>query len=181
MAADTPNNQNGHSGDALTTTLLGELRTIAARHLRRERAGHSLATSYLVHEAWMVLDKQRNLSPKERATYLAAASNTIRRILVDHARKRARHKRGGPEANRVSLRSSVAGDAINGSQQFLDVLALEKALQKLAIVNSRAKEVVVQRFYGGLTNEEIARNLSVSLRTVVADWTFARAWLSSEM
>lgn len=125
-----------------------------------------------MNEAWIVLQRQDNLSDQQRGEYLAAAAQIIRRILIDHARKRNRAKRGGG-ADRVSLNSAVLGVRDNE----IDPLVMDDAMQSLAEQSSRAAEVVVLKFYGGMTNEEIANELSISTRTVVGDWTFARAWI----
>ena len=163
--------------DSIHESLYSELHRLAAMQLRNERPNHTLAPTAVVNEAWMVLQRQANLSPADRSQYLAAAAVTVRRILIDHARRKNAEKHGGGVKN-LSLQSGLFGGPGNPGSAEVDVLELEEAMHTLAEQNQRAAKVVELRFYGGLSNEEIAHELDVSLRTVVGDWTFARAWLS---
>ena len=156
-------------------SLVLELRRLAGVALASERRDHTLQPTALVNEAYLVLQRQRNLEDASRSTFLAAAAKTIRRILVDHARKRNSLKRGGGQA-RVAL-SMVAAESTNQ----IDVLVLNDALEALAVQSSRAADIVEMRFFGGMTNEEVAENLGVSLRTVLNDWKFSKAWLYRKM
>jgi RNA polymerase sigma factor (TIGR02999 family) len=153
---------------------------VAARELRKERKNISLQPTELANEAWLVLQRQRNLTPADRSRYLGAAARTIHRVLVDHARRRKRLKRGGDDGRQVS----IAMGELHQPQRtvdFVDLLALEDALSRLAALSPRAASVVELRFYGGLAHNEIAAEFGVSVRTVVDDWTTARAWLLKEL
>ena len=156
-----------------------ELRAVAHRMMCGEREGHTLQTTAIVHEAYLRLVEQHNLTPADHAPFLAAAANTIRRVLVDHARQRRSAKRGGgwrrleplvDDGGRDVLAAPVRSDAI-------DLLALDEALVGLAGFDPRAADVVTLRYFGGLTVEQIAHVLGVSPRTVGDDWSMARAWL----
>ncbi|MEM9410032.1 MAG: ECF-type sigma factor [Planctomycetota bacterium] len=166
--------------DPLNQSLVQHLRLIAKQQLGFERGSLSLCASDLVNEAWIVLHRQRNLNPKEKPRFLAAGAIAIRRILIDYARKKAALKRGGKN-KKIMLRSYDGAYAIEDRVREIDILALDEALEKLSKINERACQVVVQRFFGGMHNEEIARELNISQRAVVSDWTFARSWLSREL
>ena len=160
-----------------------ELRAVAHRMMCAERAGHTLQTTALVHEAYVRLLGQRNLTHAERAPFLAAAATTIRRVLVDHARLRRASKRGGGWHRLEPLADQSGRDqpSAPAHADALDLLALDQALGKLAQVDARAADVVTMRYFGGLTVDQIARVLDVSPRTVGADWSMARAWLRREL
>jgi len=168
--------ERGHGGrrgagafapDELSPALYGELRAIAAAHLRRERAGHTLQPTALVHEALIRLGP---LAGVDRTQQLASAASAMRRILVEHARRRAASKRDG---RRVTLSSGLLVE--RGPD--LDLLALDESLRELAQREPRAANVVELRFFGGLEVEDVAKALGVSKRSVESDWTFARTWL----
>ena len=156
-------------------SLVREIHEVAAVALGKERIGHTLQPTALVNEAFMILLKQRQLNVEDRGEFLAAASNTIRRILVDHARRRNAAKRGG-KLKRVALDVSIEGQT-----DELEVLSLHDALNELDGKSPRAAKVVEMKFFGGMTGEEIAMHLGVSLRTVNNDWSFAKAWLYREL
>jgi len=162
--------------DRLLPLIYSELRRLAASRLRSERKDHTLQPTALVHEAYMRLVNQREVSWKNRAQFFALASEMMRRILVNHARDRAAAKRGAG-AQRVSL--SVAEKSFK--QNALDVVALDQALNKLALQDDRKSRVVELKFFGGLTTEEIAEVLQVSKATVEREWTISRAWLYREI
>jgi RNA polymerase sigma factor (TIGR02999 family) len=153
-----------------------ELRRIAARYLRRERAGHSLQATALVHDAYLRLLKDEDLSFQNRAHFLGIAARSMRQILVEHARARDAAKRGG-ERRRVTLDESVAA----GEPRDIDLLALDAALERLAERDPQHARIVELRFFGGLTNEETAEALDVSPATVKRAWAVARAWLFREL
>jgi RNA polymerase sigma factor (TIGR02999 family) len=153
-----------------------ELRALAESYLQRERPDHTLQATALVHEAYMRLIRQEEVEWQNRAHFFGVAAQAIRRILVDHARGHLRAKRGG-QRHRVKLEEDVAL-ARHGD---LDLLALDEALEKLAEFNTRAARVVELRFFGGLSREETADYLGISLRTVGDDWRLARAWLRREL
>jgi RNA polymerase sigma factor (TIGR02999 family) len=149
-----------------------ELRRLAAAYLRRERPGHTLQPTALVHEAYVRLIDQRQVDWSNRAQFIGLAAVMMRRILVNHARDRVAGKRGGG-AEHVSL--TLAGDRIGSPE--IDVLDLHDALEKLADFDGRKSRIVELKFFGGLTTDEIAETLGVSRATVEREWTFARAWL----
>ena len=161
---------------ALSVTLYRELRGLAAAQLRRERPGHTLQPTALVHEAFLRLRQQRNADGADRPTLLAIAARQMRQLLVDHARGRRRLKRGGGGERFTLDARDLAADA-----PAADVLDLHEALDRLADLNPRQSEVVTLRFFGGLTAAEAAETLDVSVRTVEGDWAFARAWLRREL
>lgn len=160
----------------LLPVVIDELKEVAARYLRRERAGHTLQATALVDMAWERLVQQRNVNFSDRNQFFAVASNIIRRILVDHAKHKNRDKRGGGWA-RLSL---SAADSVPG-EDAVDVLALDDALEKLRKLSDRTARVVELRFFGGLTVEQAAGVLGVSARTVADEWVTARAWLYREL
>ena len=158
--------------DRLLPIVYGELRKQAARQLRSERAGHTLQPTALVHEVYLRLAQPRRVPWESRAEFFAAAAQAMRRILVDHARKRAAAKRAG-NWTRVELPADVA---IAGKNE-VDLLALDDALDRLAALDPRHARIVELRFFGGLSVPETASVLKVSTATVKRDWALARAWL----
>ena len=170
----------GDSGAAerLLPLIEDELRALAHRHLSREDPGHTLQTTLLVDEAFVRLINQRHHGQwRNRAHFFAVASRIIRRILVDHARKRKADKRGG-DWRRIELDTAHAGAE---ERSAIDLLALEDALVRLHDIDERQARVVELRYFGGLTVEETAHVLGVSPRTVESDWAMARAWLKREL
>lgn len=165
--------------EALTKLLpivYDELREHAAHLMWRERMGHTLQPTALVHEAFMKLVQQERVQWTGRAHFFAVASNLMRRILVDHARAHRADKRGGG-ADRVSIEEGL-GLAVGHD---MDVLAVDRALERLAELDPRQAEIVTLRFFGGLSVEEVAAVLGISRRTVEAEWTMIRAWLRREL
>jgi RNA polymerase sigma-70 factor (ECF subfamily) len=162
------------AGDApdLLPIVYEELRRLAAAYLRRERPGHTLQPTALVHEAYLRLIEQRQVDWSNRAQFMGIAAVMMRRILVNHARDRIADKRGGG-APHVPL--TVAGEDIGTPE--IDLLELHDALDRLATHDRRKGQIVELKFFGGLTTEEIADTLKVSNATVERDWKFARAWL----
>jgi RNA polymerase sigma-70 factor (ECF subfamily) len=150
--------------------LYTELKRQAARHLRRERAGHTLCATALVHEGYLRLAGQKG-AWQNRQQFLAVASRMMRRILVDHARARHAAKR---EALLVEMSE---GEAAASPEPAIDLIALDHALDALAGEDSRAAQLVELRYFSGMTQEEAAAALSVSMATAARDWMFARAWL----
>lgn len=158
--------------DALLPLVYDELRALAHRQLAGEPAGHTLATTALVHEAYVRLVDDTRVTRKGRAYFFGAAAQAMRQVLVDHARRHTAQKRGGG-ARAISLNAaSLAVDEIAG-----ELLDLDRALVALAKRNPRPARVVECRFFGGLSVEETAEALDVSPRTVKYDWALARAWL----
>jgi RNA polymerase sigma-70 factor (ECF subfamily) len=153
-----------------------ELRRIAHSYIRGERKGHTLQTTALVNEAYLRLLDCSRVNWHDRAHFLAVSAQLMRRILIDYARSRGYRKRGG-SLERVSLKESK----IVSEGRDPDLLELEDGLQALAMVDARKCQVVVLRFFGGLTAEETAEVLGISPDTVLRDWKLARTWLAREM
>jgi RNA polymerase sigma factor (TIGR02999 family) len=154
-----------------------ELRRVAHAHLRRERSGDTLQTTGLVNEAYLRLAGVEGLAAHEKTRFFALASTTMRRILVDYARRRARLKRGAdPEL--VPL--AAIEDTFSAAEAD-ELIALDEALTRLEQINPRGSRVVLYRFFGGLTLEETAAVLEMSTKTVQRDWLAARAWLRKEV
>ena len=153
-----------------------ELRSVAERYLHDERAGHTLQATALVHEAFLRLAEQRDVDWHGGPHLVAIAAQAMRRILVDHARGRARIKRGGDRL-RVTL-SEAAGES---ADREVDLLALHEALEKLAGFDERKARVVELRYFGGLTVAETASVIDKSERVIADDLAVARAWLRREM
>jgi RNA polymerase sigma factor (TIGR02999 family) len=154
-----------------------ELRRLAHLKLRREAPGHTLNTTALVHEAYLRLGAEGGAQWIDDAHFFALAATAMRRILVDHARRRGAEKRGGG-ARRVPI-ESVEGLGVEERAELL--VALDDALERLAALDVRQARVVECRFFGGLTEDETARALGIGLRTVKRDWAKARSWLYGEM
>jgi RNA polymerase sigma factor (TIGR02999 family) len=157
--------------DQLFPLVYGELRRIAHRRLRAERAGHSLGTTGLVHETYLQLVDQTRVQWQDRGHFFRVASWAMRRILVDYARSYRARRRGGGQA-RVSL-----DDELPMAERGEALLALDEALARLTEVDLRLSQVVECRYFGGLTAEETAEALGISSRTVERDWIKARGWL----
>jgi RNA polymerase sigma factor (TIGR02999 family) len=167
------------ASDRLLEIVYAELRGLAGAVLRREREGHTLQPTALVHEAWLRLVGQDQVEWQNRAHFFGIASLAMRRVVVDHARARARDKRGSG-AQREPLHTGIVGGEADLDLK-LDVLALNEGLERLAEHSERAAKVVELRFFGGLTEEETARVLGVARPTITRDWRAARAWLSNWM
>ncbi len=163
--------------DALAPQLYQELKVLAHAQLRREADGHTLGTTALVHEAWLRISASEALPPDESTQFFAIASTTMRRVLVDHARRIRADKRGSG----VVAESLEAVEAFLSTEEADEMLALDDALERLTVANPRAAQVVEMRFFGGLTETETADALAVSPKTVQRDWTAARAWLRKEV
>ena len=159
--------------------IYGELRRVAGRYLGRERRNHTLQPTALVHEAWLRLQNDRAVKWQGRTHGLALGAQAMRRLLVDHGRHQKRDKRGGG-AQPVSLDDLMIAGA-TGAVPVEDLLTLEAALTRLEAVDPRAAQVVILRFFSGMTNPEIAEHLGLSVRTVEGDWAHARAWLKREL
>lgn len=158
--------------DRLVPLLYEELCELAHRQLARERPGHTLQTSALVHEAYLKLSDDSEVARRGRSYFFAAAARAMRQVLVDHARRKRADKRGGG-ADFVTLDDQV-GQADAFTSELLD---LDEALVALAEHNPRHARVVECRFFGGMSVEDTAQALGVSPRTVKNDWALARAWL----
>jgi RNA polymerase sigma-70 factor, ECF subfamily len=154
-----------------------ELRRIAARAMRGERAHHTLCTTALVNEAWLELSKLTRMQWQNRSHFLAMAAQAMRRVLVDYAVARGRQKRGGGQLAEPLDENAVAAVAAHAD----DVLVLDEALHRLHALNARHARIVECRFYGGMNVEETAEALGISPATVKRDWAIARAWLNREL
>ena len=169
------------AGDAAATQrlfqlLYGDLRELAARFLQKERRGHTLQPTALVHEVFLKLVDQSRVDWKGRTHFFAVGAQAMRRVLVDHARGRRRAKRGG-DRQRIVLDEHIA----LSPERDEDLLALEEVLTKLAEVDSRQAAIVEMRFFGGMSVAEVAEVLGVSKRTIESEWTMVRAWLRREL
>jgi len=162
--------------EKLTPLVYNELHRLARRYMGRERPGHTLQTSALVNEAYIRLIDWKNTEWQNRAHFFAVSAQLMRRILVDFARSRTYAKRGGA-ARKVPLEEAT----IVSREKSADLVALNDALDSLAQLNERQGQVIELRFFGGLSLEEIAEVLKVSVGTVRRDWSLARAWLHREL
>jgi RNA polymerase sigma factor (TIGR02999 family) len=159
--------------ERLVPLIEDELRRLARAYMSRERTGHTLQATALVNEVFLRLPTARHLRWQDRAHFIGIAARLMRRVLVDHARARGFQKRGA-DAQRVTLDP----DALTARQPPLDVIAVDRVLEAFAKVDPRKSQVVELRFFGGLSLEEIADVLHVSIETVKRDWRLARLWLS---
>lgn len=166
---------NAH--ERLLPLVYAELRRLARHYLRKERSGHTLQPTALVHEAYLKLIDQTRVSWQNRAHFYGVAAQLMRRILVDHARAAAAEKRGG-DATRFTLDEARLQLR---QQKSVDLIALDEVLQRLAQIDARKSRVVEMRFFGGLREDEIAECLGVSTKTVTRDWQMAKLWLYSEL
>ncbi|HYP00116.1 MAG TPA: sigma-70 family RNA polymerase sigma factor [Pyrinomonadaceae bacterium] len=153
-----------------------ELRRLARSFLSRERGGHTLQPTALVNEAYLRLVDQRSVSWQNRAHFYGIAASMMRRVLVDHARAHATEKRGG-----AAIHLSLADVQVPLEQRAASLVSLDEALERLERMDERKSKIVEMRFFGGLTDEEIAEVLGVSTRTVLRDWKTARLWLYREL
>jgi RNA polymerase sigma-70 factor (ECF subfamily) len=162
--------------DRLLPLVEGELRRMAARHMRREDPGHTLQTTALVHEAYLKLVDQRRVGWQNRAHFFALSAQIMRRILLDHARARARAKRGGG-----AVHVDIAEAAVLTHQKSDELLALDEALRRLSEFDPVKGRIVEMRHFGGLSVEEVAEVLGVAQITVMRHWSLAKAWLKREL
>lgn len=167
--------------DRLMPMVYDELRALARQRRRFERPDHTFNTTALVHEAYLKLVDQREATWQNRAHFFAIAATSMRRILLEHARKRRALKRGGAdELVRVDNLDEVAVEPL-GEGEASDILALDEALSRMTAFNERGSKVVEYRYFVGLTYEEIADVMGLSVMTVRRAWEAARAWLSDEL
>jgi len=166
---------DGEALKKLTPIVYAELHRLARHYMRGERSGHSLQTTALVNEAYIRLTDYKRMRWENRAHFFAVSAQLMRRILVDHARRRNLKRGGGVQ--HVLLEDT----AVIGGERDEDLVALDDALHALARIDSRKAQVVELRFFGGLSVEEAAEVLRVSAVTVMRDWSTARAWLYREM
>jgi RNA polymerase sigma factor (TIGR02999 family) len=169
---------DAQSGEAVVPLVYAELRRIARIRLSSERAGHTLQPTALVHEAWLRLMQQHGATWQNRSQFFAIAAQAMRRILVDHARRRHSNKRNSGEA---PLTLDTVEDIVASPVPDEEMLALDAALEQLAQLDGRQARVVELRFFGGLSIEEAAQVLDLSPTTIKREWTTARAWLYREI
>ncbi|MEO8433716.1 MAG: sigma-70 family RNA polymerase sigma factor [Pyrinomonadaceae bacterium] len=162
--------------DRLLPLVDRELHRLAHHYMRRENPGHTLQTTALVNEAYLKLIDQKNVHWKNRAHFFALAAQLMRRILVDHARRRQYAKRGGG-AHKVSLDDAMLVSPKRGG----DLIALDEALDRLAAIDPRKGKIVELRFFGGLSVDETAEALQISSVTVMREWSMAKAWLYNSL
>lgn len=169
-------NGNQAALDKLYPLVYEELRRLAHQYMRRERKDHTLQTTALINEAYLRLIDQKNVHWENRAHFFSISAQIMRRILIDYARRYQYAKRGGG-AKKISLDDA----AVVAKERAAELLMLDEALMSLAERDPRRSQVVELRFFGGLSNEEIASVLKVSPNTVTRDWNLARAWLYKEL
>jgi RNA polymerase sigma factor (TIGR02999 family) len=174
----------GATSDAFFARVYDELRTIAHARMRGEAAGLSLQTTELVHEAYLRLRPEGLDEWQSRAQFFSAAAQAMRRILIDRARARGSVKRGGDSEGRVAPKLSLDLQEVAALADDRDpetILALDRAIERLAAQDERAAQVVRLRFWAGLSIEEVAETLEASPRTILRIWAFARVWLYGEL
>ncbi len=169
-------NGNREAAAGLMPLVYDELRRLARGYLQRERSDHTLQATGLVHEAYLQLVDQGTTTWQNRAHFFGVAAQLMRRILVDHARRHRRGKRGGA-LDKVEFDEALALSV----SRDLNLIALDDALQDLAALNPQHSQIVELRFFGGMTIEEVAEVLDVSPRTVQREWRMARAWLRRQI
>ena len=162
--------------DALMPLIYEELHRLAHRHLRRERENHTLQTTALVNEVYLLLAGHRKLNLKDRGHFFSICTHLLRRILVDYARHKHRAKRGGG-LTPIDLESVPVMSVERSSQ----LIMLDEALQRLEHIDPTKHKIIELRYFGGLTTEQIAELLDISPRTVLRNWQLAKAWLHREM
>ena len=162
--------------ERLAAKVYQELHRIARRYMRNERAGNTLQTTALVNEVYLRLVDVQSIDWKHRAQFFAIAAQMMRRILVDAARARCTHKRGGS-----AIRVNVDEVPVLAPEPDPGVMALDDALRTLSELSPRKAKIVELKYFGGLSEEEIAEMLQISTRSVRRDWQFARAWLMNEL
>jgi len=168
---------NMQAMDKLLPLVYDDLRRSATLYLRRERPDHTLQPTALVNEAYLRLVDQRNVVWKNRGHFLAIAAQAMRRILVDHARSRNRQKRGGSVED-SPLEHTMVGPSL---EDEVDVIALDEALSRLAILDARQERLVELRYFVGLSLEEAAEVLDISRATATREWMSAKVWLFREL
>lgn len=167
---------DGKAAEELLPLVYEELRRLAAAKMAQEAPGQTLQATALVHEAWLRLVHSEDQTWANRAHFFSAAAEAMRRILVENARRKSRLKRGGGQ-ERVELEQLDLAETTPDEK----VLLINEALEKLQNVDSQKARVVVLKFFGGLTNQEVAENLNLTERTVERHWAYAKAWLFREI
>jgi len=168
---------NSDAFEELLPLVYDELHRQAHRYLRRERVGHTLQTTALIHEAYLNLIKQNDINFQNREHFFAISANLMRRILVNYANTRHRQKRGGRDEN-LELNESIL---IATKSKDLDLLALDEALTRLAKMDEQQARIVELRYFGGLTIEETSEVMRIAPATIKRDWNLTKAWLYREL
>jgi RNA polymerase sigma factor (TIGR02999 family) len=163
---------NPQATDELLPLVYEELRRIAAARMAQEAAGQTLQPTALVHEAWLRMVGEGARTWQNRAHFFGAASEAMRRILIDNARRKSRLKRGGDQ-QRIDLEDVDLAAASPDDK----ILMIDEALERLKAEDEEKGRIVVMKFFGGLTNQEVAQNLGVTERTVERQWAYAKAWM----
>jgi RNA polymerase sigma-70 factor (ECF subfamily) len=171
------NDGNGQAFEELLPLVYDELHRQAHRYLRREREGHTLQTTALIHEAYLNLIKQNCVNFQNREHFFAISANLMRRILVNYANARHRQKRGGQNED-LELNDSIL---IATKSKDLDLLALDEALTRLAEMDEQQARIVELRYFGGLTIEETSEVMGIAAATIKRDWKLTKAWLYREL
>jgi RNA polymerase sigma factor (TIGR02999 family) len=170
-------NGNQTALDKLMPLVYDELRRQATSYANKERHGHTLQTTALIHEAYLKLLGKKEIEWQNRAHFFAICSMAMRRILVDYAKERHREKRGGLAEN-LPLNEALQ---ISANEKSVDLIALDEALNRLAKMDARQAKVVELKYFSGLSNDEVAEVLGISNATVRLDWNLAKAWLKQEL
>ena len=164
------------AGERALSVAYTELRKIAAIHFRHERPGHTLQPTAIVHEVFLRLSQGKPVRWQNRAHFFKLFSRQVRRLLVDHARRRKAQKR-----HNTQVVFDLTRQARNGTPKYENVLTIDRLLQSLEELDERAVQIVEMRAFGGLKDAEIAEALNISVATVKRDWRFARAWMLSRL
>jgi RNA polymerase sigma factor (TIGR02999 family) len=168
---------NREAASQLIPLIYNEMRRMAGAYMQRERPGHTLQATALVHEAYMRLAGGRPAPWQNRAHFFAVAAHVMRQVLVDHARRRHSSKRGGGNARKID----IDAEALIGVENIEDVIALDEALDRLARLDPRQSRLVEMRFFAGLDVEQLAEVMGVSPTTIKREWRSAKAWLHGEL
>jgi len=176
LVLDAINRGESQASEQLLPLVYSELRNLAAARMFQESAGHTLQPTALVHEAWLRLVGDGNQNWKSRAYFFAAAAEAMRRILVEHARRKARLKHGGGQA-RLNIEDLDLADSAPDDK----ILLVDDALEQLERSNPERARVVVMKFFGGMTNHEVANALGIGERSVDRHWVCAKAWLFQKL
>lgn len=167
--------------DRLMPLVYEDLRRVAHRQLRAESTGHTLSATALVHEAYLRLVDQSRTEWQDRAQFFAVASRVMRRILIDYARRHRALRRGGEPDRTRPTRVTLDEAEIPVAERADALIALDEALERLAVVDARLARVVECRFFAGLTEPETSEALGISRRTVAREWAIAKGWLYQEL
>lgn len=162
--------------EALMPHVYNELRNLARHYMRAERAGHTLQTTALVHEAYLRLGDEEDTVWEDKSHYMRIASRAMRQILIDHARRKKAEKKGGKWGREPLYQAAELMEEVSH-----DLLDLDIALNKMAVIDPRMAQVVELRFFGGLTVEQTARAMGISKATVKREWMVAKAWLMQKI